>query len=88
MPPPHLALCASFLLVKLCESGCFTSYGSALLLQILNTLLFGVFDVSFEDGAATGTGPKCKRTPFFTRLKHLQNAQNDVQTYKDSTEKR
>jgi hypothetical protein len=88
IPLPHLTLCASYLLVKLCESGIFSTYQSDLLMKLLNTLLFAVYDVSFEDGSTHGTGPKCKRTPFYTRFKHLQMAFQDVEKYRVGTENR
>jgi hypothetical protein len=87
-PPAHVILCASYLAVKVCESGALTSHGARLLLQLLNTTFFAVFDVAFEEGARAGTGPPCKRTPFSTRLKHLQAAHLDVQKYKKVSEKR
>ncbi len=87
-------------------------HASGLLLQILDTLLFAVFDVSFEDGAAVAVAASqltggsssssssfphtasvsvprgMKRTPFSTRLKHLQRAHTDVQSYRSCTDKR
>lgn len=88
LPPVALTLCASYLLVKLCESGIFTSYQSELLMNLLNTLLFAVYDVAYEDASTIGDGPRCKRTPFYTRYKHLKNAFQDVDKYRIRTENR
>ena len=70
-------------------------------MQLLNTLLFAVYDVAYEEEASHRTTKSSssgnvvpsasksqQRIPFYTRYKHLQLAFQDVDTYRKHTDNR